>query len=71
MARGQLVLDQKTHRIRRLWLEGLTQNEVTLDFAKAVVNADPPVTRANFFPGLPRGWDEDTLPVDGKRWDGK
>jgi hypothetical protein len=69
MTSGQLVLNQQTHQMRRLWLETVNLTEVTLDFAQVEVNADPPLSKARFFRGLPRGWDEDRAPVDGKPWD--
>jgi len=65
--RMQVVLDRKKLWVRRIWIEELTGNTVSLDLDQPVV-AVQPLTLAAISKGLPKDWKRVDVPlsIEGK-----
>jgi hypothetical protein len=62
--RARVVLNHDGYRVRQLWMESLTDNEIKVDYLSVRTNPDPPINQEIFLMKRPKGWKHIDLSAD-------
>ncbi|HBI42432.1 MAG TPA: hypothetical protein DDY78_06170 [Planctomycetales bacterium] len=54
----QVVLNRKTHQIRRLWMEGPNDTQTTYNYERSKKNSAEPITPESILKGLPEDYEK-------------